>query len=97
MIVTIAVGIQDRPTTAPQGDIWVSNYKLIGHPSFEKAVSAVSSIIFAYCGTPGELIYIYIYIYIYIFILFYFIYLFIFIFIFIFILSGLEKYERQDG
>ena len=77
MIVTIAVGIQDRPTTAPQGDIWVSNYKLIGHPSFEKAVSAVSSIIFAYCGTPGELIYIYIF-----FILFYFIYLFIYFFFF---------------
>ena len=77
MIVTIAVGIQDRPTTAPQGDIWVSNYKLIGHPSFEKAVSAVSSIIFAYCGTPGELIYIYIF-----FILFYFIYLYFYFYFF---------------
>ncbi|PLB38190.1 transmembrane amino acid transporter protein-domain-containing protein [Aspergillus candidus] len=53
MIVTIAVGIQDRPATAPHGDIWVSDYKLVGYPSFDKAVSAVSSIVFAYCGTPG--------------------------------------------
>ncbi|KAL4735371.1 transmembrane amino acid transporter protein-domain-containing protein [Aspergillus similis] len=52
--VTIAVGIQDRPSVAPhtQGP-WTSDYKLIGNPSFTEAITAVSSLIFAYCGTPA--------------------------------------------
>ncbi|KAI0425317.1 transmembrane amino acid transporter protein-domain-containing protein [Xylaria sp. FL1042] len=51
--VTIAVGIQDRPTAAPQEGPWASNYKLIGHPSFTEAIAAVSSLIFAYTGTTA--------------------------------------------
>ena len=54
MMVTIAVGIQDRPPTAPQAGVWVSDYKLIESPSFTKAISAVSSIVYAYAGTPGK-------------------------------------------
>lgn len=54
IMVTIAVGIQDRPPTAPQDGIWVSDYKLVEKPSFTKAISAVSSIVYAYAGTPGE-------------------------------------------
>lgn len=53
MIATIAVGIQDRPPAAPNVQNWVSDYKLVGNPSFTKAITAVSSIVFAYCGTPG--------------------------------------------
>lgn len=54
IMVTIAVGIQDRPPTAPQDGIWVSDYKLVEKPSFTKAISAVSSIVYAYAGAPGE-------------------------------------------
>ncbi|RSM01842.1 hypothetical protein CDV31_011192 [Fusarium ambrosium] len=53
MMVTIAVGIQDRPSDAPPGGIWVSDYKLFGSPSFTKAISACSAIVFSFSGTPG--------------------------------------------
>ena len=54
MIATIAVGIQDRPPTAPPGP-WTSDYKIVDNSSFTKAITGVSSIVFAYCGTPGKL------------------------------------------
>jgi amino acid permease len=50
---TIAVGIQDRPASAPQEGNWSSDYKIIGDPSFTEAITAVSSLIFAYAGTPS--------------------------------------------
>lgn len=54
MIVTIAVGIQDRPAAAPKTDTpWVSDYKLIGNPSFTEGITAVCSLVFAFSGTPG--------------------------------------------
>ena len=52
MIVTIAVGVQDRPESAPQDGPWKSNYKLVGNPSFEDGMSAVTTYIFAYAGVP---------------------------------------------
>lgn len=51
-MVAIGVGVQDRPDMAPQEGPWVSDYKIIGHPSFEQAVAAVSTFVFAYGGTP---------------------------------------------
>lgn len=51
--VTIAVGIQDRPSTAPQHGEWKSDYKVFNRPDFTEAMSAVASLIFAYCGTPA--------------------------------------------
>ncbi|OJJ08938.1 hypothetical protein ASPVEDRAFT_90145 [Aspergillus versicolor CBS 583.65] len=51
LIVTIAVGVQDRPSGAPQDIPWKSDYQLFKNPSFLDAVSAVSSIVFAYAGT----------------------------------------------
>ena len=53
MIVTIAVGVQDRPASAPQEGHWQSDYKIVGNPTFADAVSAISSMIFAYAGTPA--------------------------------------------
>lgn len=53
MTVTVAVGIQDRPSAAPQTGNWSSDYKLVGNPSFTKGISAVASIVFAFAGTPG--------------------------------------------
>ncbi|KAK2595378.1 hypothetical protein QQS21_006914 [Conoideocrella luteorostrata] len=51
--VTIAVGVQDRPAAAPQGQPWVSDFKLFKSPSFTSAISAVASLVFAYAGTPA--------------------------------------------
>ncbi|KAI0490066.1 transmembrane amino acid transporter protein-domain-containing protein [Xylaria cf. heliscus] len=51
--VTIAVGVQNRPAAAPQDGPWASDYKLIGNPSFTEAITAVSSLIFAYAGTTA--------------------------------------------
>lgn len=51
--VTIAVGMENRPYAASQTGIWFPDYKIVGHPSFTNAISAVSSMVFAYAGTPG--------------------------------------------
>ncbi|EON62596.1 hypothetical protein W97_01820 [Coniosporium apollinis CBS 100218] len=51
--VTIAVGIQDRPAAAPPEGVFVSDYKLTNNPSFTQAISACSSLVFAYAGTPA--------------------------------------------
>ncbi|KAF4969162.1 hypothetical protein FSARC_3538 [Fusarium sarcochroum] len=51
--VTIAVGIQDRPAAAPQTGHWKSDYKVVNNPSFTEGISAISSLVFAYAGTPG--------------------------------------------
>jgi amino acid permease len=53
LIVTVAVGIQDRPSAAPKDAVWVRDYKIVGNSSFSDAISAISTIIFAYAGTPA--------------------------------------------
>ncbi|KAJ5335151.1 amino acid transporter [Penicillium brevicompactum] len=52
-MVTIAVGLQERPSAAPQEGVWVPDYKIVGDPSFTKAITAVSTLVMAYAGTPG--------------------------------------------
>ena len=54
MTATVAVGLQERPPTAPKTADWESDYKLVGYPSFTKGITAVVSIVFAYAGTPGR-------------------------------------------
>ncbi|KAF3401689.1 N amino acid transport system protein [Penicillium rolfsii] len=51
--VTIAVGLQDRPSAAPQEGLWKSDYKLFNKPSFSDAASAISALVFSYAGTPA--------------------------------------------
>ncbi|KAL6920709.1 hypothetical protein ACHAPO_004610 [Fusarium lateritium] len=54
-LVTIAVGVQDRPSAAPKADTdekWMSDWKLVGNPTFIDAMAALSTIVFAYAGTP---------------------------------------------
>ncbi|KAJ4263722.1 hypothetical protein NW764_016063 [Fusarium oxysporum] len=51
MIVTIAVGVQDRPHDAPAGP-WSSDYKIVNNPSFTDGVSAIATFVFAYAGSP---------------------------------------------
>ncbi|KAI9932412.1 hypothetical protein MW887_008653 [Aspergillus wentii] len=54
MIVTIAVGLQDRPSAAPKDTVWVSDYKIVNSDaSFADAIGAVSTLVFAYAGTPA--------------------------------------------
>lgn len=53
LVVTIAVGNQDRPAAAPQQGPWSSDWKLVGDPSFTDAISSIGSIVFAYAGTPA--------------------------------------------
>lgn len=55
LILTIAVGVQDRPATAPTVGPWQSDYKIIGSPSFTDGISAVCSLIFAYGAIPAFL------------------------------------------
>ncbi|KAF5250535.1 hypothetical protein FOXYS1_14872, partial [Fusarium oxysporum] len=50
-VVTVGVGVQDRPPSVPKNVQWRSDYELFGHPSFIEALSAISTIIFAYAGT----------------------------------------------
>ncbi|KAL1869349.1 hypothetical protein Daus18300_005561 [Diaporthe australafricana] len=53
LILTVAVGVQERPAAAPQDGPWVSDFKLTNTPSFSGAISAVSSLVFAFAGTPA--------------------------------------------
>ncbi|KAJ4252319.1 hypothetical protein NW762_010916 [Fusarium torreyae] len=53
LTLTVAVGVQDRPAAAPQDVPWETNYELFKTPSFLEAVSAVSSLIFAFAGTTA--------------------------------------------
>lgn len=53
MIVTISVGIQDRPSFALQEGPWASDYKLFNRPTFSAAISAVSAMVFSYGATPA--------------------------------------------
>ncbi|CAG8159132.1 unnamed protein product [Penicillium olsonii] len=53
LTLTIAVGVQDRPVSAPQTGPWKSDYELFKKPSFLEAVSAISTMIFAYAGTSA--------------------------------------------
>ncbi|CAG1969882.1 unnamed protein product [Fusarium graminearum] len=51
-VVTVAVGVQERPDLAPKEGVWKSDYKLFNTPTFAEAMSAIAAFIFAYCGTP---------------------------------------------
>jgi amino acid permease len=54
LIVTIAVGVQDRPSAAPTDVVWVPDYEIVkSDASFTDAITAVSTIVFAYAGTPA--------------------------------------------
>lgn len=51
---TVAVGVQDRPAAAPQTGPWQSDFKLVNKDvTWAEAIAAVSSLIFAYAGTPA--------------------------------------------
>ena len=51
-ILTVAVGVQDRPADAPTSSEWKSDWKLFGAPTFLEAATALTTFVFAYAGTP---------------------------------------------
>ncbi|WWC62647.1 uncharacterized protein I303_105244 [Kwoniella dejecticola CBS 10117] len=54
LTLTIAVGVEERPATAPQeGDTWDKGLVIFGQPSFTEAITAVSALVFAFTGTPA--------------------------------------------
>ncbi|KAL5339178.1 transmembrane amino acid transporter protein-domain-containing protein [Aspergillus crustosus] len=56
IMVTIAVGLQDRPAAAPKADgPWVSDWRVVGNPSFAQGIAAVSNLLYAFSGTTGFL------------------------------------------
>ena len=53
MIVTIGVGVQDRPAAAPQTGDWMKEVVVFGNPSFATAMSCIGSLLFAFAGMPS--------------------------------------------
>jgi hypothetical protein len=52
-VLTVAAGVQDRPSEAPQTGPWASDFKIVGNPTFEQAMAAVSSLVLSYAGVPA--------------------------------------------
>ena len=53
IILTIGVGVQDRPSEAPQTPLpWHKGLQVIGHPTFVEAMSAINIILFSSSATP---------------------------------------------
>lgn len=52
-VLTVAAGVQERPAEAPQEGPWKSDFKIVGNPTFEEAMAAVSSLVLAYAGVPA--------------------------------------------
>lgn len=52
-VLTIAVGVQDRPAAAPQDGPFEPDFLLTANPSIVEAFSGVATIIFSFSGTPA--------------------------------------------
>lgn len=51
---TVAAGVQDRPSAAPDSTApFISDFKIVSDNSWAAAISACSSLVFAYAGTPA--------------------------------------------
>ncbi|KAH8728865.1 transmembrane amino acid transporter protein-domain-containing protein [Phaeosphaeriaceae sp. PMI808] len=54
LVLTISVGVQDRPADAPKApSLWKSDYALFAYSPPAEVFSALSTIVFAYAGTPA--------------------------------------------
>ncbi|KAK0386733.1 hypothetical protein NLU13_6569 [Sarocladium strictum] len=53
LMVTVSVGVQDRPATAPTNVEWSSDYKLFRSPSFIQAMTAICAFVSAFAGPSG--------------------------------------------
>lgn len=52
LTLTIAVGVQDRPSEAPKTGPWDKEVQIFGKPTFAEAMSAINGIVFSYGATP---------------------------------------------
>lgn len=52
-VLTVAVGVQDRPADAPTDGPFVSDYHIINNSGWSASISACSSLVFAFAGTPA--------------------------------------------
>ncbi|WOO81568.1 N amino acid transport system protein [Vanrija pseudolonga] len=53
LTLTISVGLQGRPADAPRPPApWTKEFKIVGRPTFEEAMAAISTVLFAYSATP---------------------------------------------
>lgn len=52
LILTVAVGVQERPPLAAQTGPWDKDLQIFGTPTFAGAMSAINGIVFSYGGTP---------------------------------------------
>lgn len=51
---TVAVGVQGRPSGVPKDAVWVPDYEIVkSDVSFTDAITAVSTLVFAFAGTPA--------------------------------------------
>jgi hypothetical protein len=50
---TVAVGVQDRPAAAPKDGVFVSDYHIVNDSGWSASISACSSLVFAFAGTPA--------------------------------------------
>jgi hypothetical protein len=50
---TVAVGVQDRPAAAPKDGPFVSDYHIVNDSGWSASISACSSLVFAFAGTPA--------------------------------------------
>ena len=54
LIITIAVGVEDRPEAAPSTGPWEKDvHAFRSDGTFLNGMSAVSTVVFGYCGTPA--------------------------------------------
>ncbi|CAK3789419.1 amino acid transporter [Lecanosticta acicola] len=50
---TVAVGVQDRPASAPRNGPWSSDWQVTSSPTPATAMSGLATLVFAYAGTPA--------------------------------------------
>ena len=51
IVLVVAVGVQERPSAAPQEGPWARKVVLFGNPTFAQASAAVSGIVLSFAGT----------------------------------------------
>ncbi|ORY89317.1 transmembrane amino acid transporter protein-domain-containing protein [Leucosporidium creatinivorum] len=55
LVVAVAVNVQERPAGAPSTGPWDKQLLVVGNPSFQEAMLALSNLVFSFSGTPSFL------------------------------------------
>ncbi|ORY89303.1 putative amino acid transporter [Leucosporidium creatinivorum] len=54
-VVAVGVNVQERPAAAPATGPWDKQLLVVGNPSFQEAMLALSNLVFSFSGTPSFL------------------------------------------